>query len=65
MSALFKWNNFFLSLPRRGVWERRVTARPLEDDPPTKVTVDIPQETGYAWAPDPAVVDLVLEEIIL
>uniref|UniRef100_A0A3B3UUJ4 THAP domain-containing protein 1 n=1 Tax=Poecilia latipinna TaxID=48699 RepID=A0A3B3UUJ4_9TELE len=61
--ALFQWNNFSLPLPRPGVWERR--KRPLPEDseeeanPPANVYT---KEHDYASAPDPAVVDLVLEE---
>uniref|UniRef100_A0A3B3U6I5 THAP domain-containing protein 1 n=1 Tax=Poecilia latipinna TaxID=48699 RepID=A0A3B3U6I5_9TELE len=61
--ALFQWNNFSLPLPRPGVWERR--KRPLPEDneeeanPPANVCT---KEHDYASAPDPAVVDLILEE---
>uniref|UniRef100_A0A3B3UN88 THAP domain-containing protein 1 n=1 Tax=Poecilia latipinna TaxID=48699 RepID=A0A3B3UN88_9TELE len=61
VSVLFQWNNF--SLPRPGVWERR--KRPLPEDseeeanPPANVCT---KEHDYASAPDPAVVDLILEE---
>ncbi|XP_014896595.1 uncharacterized protein ftr97 [Poecilia latipinna] len=61
--ALFEWNNFSLPLPPPGVWETR--KRPLPEDseeeanPPANVCT---KEHDYASAPDPAVVDLVLEE---
>ncbi|KAI4896128.1 hypothetical protein NFI96_026375, partial [Prochilodus magdalenae] len=43
-----------------GVWERR--KRPTEDDTPVKEADTIPGDHNYASAPDPAAVDLVLEE---
>ncbi|XP_008407578.1 uncharacterized protein ftr97 [Poecilia reticulata] len=61
--ALFEWNNFSLPLPPPGVWE--TSKRPPPEDieeaanPPANVYI---KEHDYASAPDPAVVDLVLEE---
>ncbi|KAI4872544.1 hypothetical protein NFI96_005969 [Prochilodus magdalenae] len=43
-----------------GVWERR--KRPTEDDTPVKEADTLPGDHDYASAPDPAAVDLVLEE---
>ncbi|KAI4904789.1 hypothetical protein NFI96_016108 [Prochilodus magdalenae] len=57
---LFEWNNFPVPLSRPGVWERR--KRPTEDDTPVKEADTIPGDHNYASAPDPAAVDLVLEE---
>ncbi|KAI4882773.1 hypothetical protein NFI96_009365, partial [Prochilodus magdalenae] len=47
-------------LSRPGVWERR--KRPTEDDTPVKEADTLPGDHDYASAPDPAAVDLVLEE---
>uniref|UniRef100_A0A087X8K1 THAP-type domain-containing protein n=1 Tax=Poecilia formosa TaxID=48698 RepID=A0A087X8K1_POEFO len=61
--ALFEWNNFSLPLPPPGVWETRKRPPPEDSEeeanPPANVCI---KEHDYASAPDPAVVDLVLEE---
>ena len=64
---LFKWNSFSLPLPRPGVWERRQRPPPEDErddngNAPGHVTGDVSMEHDYASDPDPAVVDLVLEE---
>ncbi|KAI4881187.1 hypothetical protein NFI96_027253 [Prochilodus magdalenae] len=53
-------NNFPVPLSRPGVWERR--KRPTEDDTPVREADTLPGDHDYASAPDPAAVDLVLEE---
>ena len=62
--ALFEWNNFTLPTSRPGVWERR--ERPpqvLEDDSDAVCEkAYIPMDHDYASAPDPAVVDLALDD---
>ncbi|KAI4876237.1 hypothetical protein NFI96_011018 [Prochilodus magdalenae] len=57
---LFEGNNFPVPLSSPGVWERR--KRPTEDDTPVKEADTLPGDHDYASAPDPAAVDLVLEE---
>ncbi|XP_054877789.1 uncharacterized protein LOC129352697 [Poeciliopsis prolifica] len=59
--ALFQWNNYSLPLPPPGVWESRKRLPPegSVEDPPAKVCT---KEHDYASAPDPAIVDLVLED---
>ena len=59
--VLFEWNNFFVPHPRPGVWKRR--ERPAaDDDTPNEEAIAIPGDHDYISAPDPAVVDLALEE---
>ncbi|XP_014836619.1 PREDICTED: uncharacterized protein LOC106914384 [Poecilia mexicana] len=61
--ALFEWNNFSLPLPPPAVWETRKRPPPEDSEeeanPPANVCI---KEHDYASAPDPAVMDLVLEE---
>ncbi|KAI4872379.1 hypothetical protein NFI96_033647, partial [Prochilodus magdalenae] len=59
---LFEGNNFPVPLSKPGVCERR--KRPTEDDIPVKEADTLPGDHDYASAsaPDPATVDLVLEE---
>ena len=62
---LFEWNNFSLPLPRPGVCERR--QRPLPEDDseanaPDHAVEDVSMYHDYVSAPNPAVVNLMLEE---
>ena len=62
---LSEWNNFFLPLPRPGVWERRQSLLSEDDseaNAPDNVAEDVSMDHDYVSAPDPVVVDLVLEE---
>ena len=62
---LFGWDNFSLPLPRPGLWERRQRLPPEDDreaNAPDHVAEDVSMDHDYVSAPDPAVVDLVLEE---
>ncbi|XP_013875198.1 uncharacterized protein LOC106525482 [Austrofundulus limnaeus] len=66
--ALFEWNNFSLPLPRPGVWERMQRPPPLEDSEKEENTAACTaritpalKDHDYVDAPEPAVVDLVLE----
>lgn len=62
---MFEWNNYSLSLPRLGVWERRQKPPPLdtreEENKLAHVNVDVLKELDYSSASD-AEVALVLEE---
>ncbi len=61
--SLFEWNDFTLPTSRPGVWERRERPPPpvLEDD--TAVDNDeVCMDHDYASAPDPAAVDLALDD---
>ncbi len=61
--SLFEWNDFTLPTSRPGVWERRERPQPqvLEDD--TVVDYDeVCMDHDYASAPDPAAVDLALDD---
>uniref|UniRef100_A0A3Q1ER92 THAP domain-containing protein 1 n=1 Tax=Acanthochromis polyacanthus TaxID=80966 RepID=A0A3Q1ER92_9TELE len=67
--SLFQWNSFFLPPQRPGVWQR--TERPAvavvdsepEDAPEeAAASVNSPGHRDNASLPDPAVVDLALEE---
>lgn len=62
--ALFEWNIFSLLLSRLGIWERK--ERPpaeddMEDDTLGQEADIVPEDHGYASAPDPTVVNLALE----
>uniref|UniRef100_A0A8C6MHG4 THAP domain-containing protein 1 n=1 Tax=Nothobranchius furzeri TaxID=105023 RepID=A0A8C6MHG4_NOTFU len=60
---LFEWSNFSLPTPRPGLWERK--ERPAQEDDREDTPDDapeVPMQHDYASAPDPAIVDLVLEE---
>ena len=59
--ALFEWNNFSLPPPRPGVWERRPRPPPKENLPESADASGL-DDHDCAVGPDPAFVDLVLEE---
>lgn len=60
---LFEWNNFSIPLSRPGVWERR--EQPMEYETPVQEADALPGDHDFALSPDPAAVNLVLEENLL
>ena len=64
MPSLFEWNSFSLPAQRPGVWQRRKRPAAAADfeDPPEEDAVNPARDHDYASLPDPAVVDLALEE---
>ena len=61
--SLFEWNSFSLPPQRLGVWQRRKRPADLKD-PPEEDAVSVSPASDHDGVslPDPAVVDLALEE---
>lgn len=61
--VLFEWNNYSISAPRPGVWERRERPNPIADDleEPAAMEVNL-SDHDYCFSAEPAAVDLALDE---